>query len=80
MGFGNAILANDVPEHRETLGEAGRYYRGTEGLARELQSILDDPDTARELGRLAHDRAATLYGWDAVTDAYELWLAELVRR
>ena len=33
MGAGNAILANDVPEHRETLGDAGRYYRGPDGLA-----------------------------------------------
>jgi glycosyltransferase involved in cell wall biosynthesis len=80
MGFGNAILANDVPEHRETLGEAGRYYRGAEGLARELQAVLDEPDTARELGRLAHERAAAIYGWDAITDAYEAWLADLVGR
>ena len=31
MGHGNAIVANDVPEHRETLGDAGRYYRGPDG-------------------------------------------------
>jgi glycosyltransferase involved in cell wall biosynthesis len=80
MGFGNAILANDVPEHRETLGEAGRYYRGADGLARELQAVLDDPDTARELGRQAHERAAAIYGWDAITDAYEAWFADLAGR
>ena len=28
MGAGNAIVANDVPEHRETLGDAGLYYAG----------------------------------------------------
>ena len=78
MGFGNTILANDVPEHRETLGEAGLYYRGPEALARELQAVLDDPDTARELGRRAHERATELYGWDAITDAYEAWLVRLV--
>ena len=27
MGRGACIVANDVPEHREVLGEAGRYYR-----------------------------------------------------
>jgi glycosyltransferase involved in cell wall biosynthesis len=80
MGYGNAIIANDVPEHRETLGDAGRYYHGAEDLARELQAVLDDPEAAQELGRRAHDRAAALYSWDAVTDAYELWLAELVGR
>jgi glycosyltransferase involved in cell wall biosynthesis len=78
MGFGNAILANDVPEHRETLGEAGRYYRGPEALARELQAILDDPDMALDLGRRAHERAVAMYSWDAIADAYEAWLKGLV--
>lgn len=78
MGFGNAIVANDVPEHRETLGDAGRYYRGAEALASELQAVLDDPDLARELRRQAHERAASVYDWDAIADAYEAWLTGLV--
>ena len=80
MGFGNTILADDVPEHRETLGDAGRYYQGPEALARELQAMLDDPDAARELGHRAHERAAAIYGWDAIADAYEAWLESLVER
>ncbi len=43
MGFGNTILANEVPEHRETLGDAGLYYRGSDELAVQLQKVLDDP-------------------------------------
>jgi glycosyltransferase involved in cell wall biosynthesis len=77
MGFGNAILANDVPEHRETLADAGRYYRGPAELATALQRVLEDPDAAHELRRRAHDRAASVYGWDAITDAYEAWLTSL---
>lgn len=80
MGYGNAILANDVPEHRETLGDAGRYYKGSEALARELQQLLDDPATAEALGQRAHERAAAIYGWDAIADAYEAWLESLVNR
>jgi glycosyltransferase involved in cell wall biosynthesis len=80
MGYGNAIIANDVPEHREALGDAGRFYRGADGLAAELQAVLDDPLGAAELRRRARDRAAALYGWDAVTDAYEAWLEALVER
>jgi glycosyltransferase involved in cell wall biosynthesis len=79
MGFGNVILANDVPEHRETLGDAGRYYRGPAELTDAVQDILDNPASARELGRRAHERAASLYGWDAITDAYEGWLSGLVQ-
>lgn len=79
MGSANAIVANDVPEHRETLGDAGMYYRGTEGLALALQAVLDDPMLARQLGGAARERARALYGWDAITTAYEDWLASLLR-
>jgi glycosyltransferase involved in cell wall biosynthesis len=79
MGYGNAIVANDVPEHREALGDTGRYYRGADELARELQAILDDDALAAELRDCAHERAQRLYSWDAVTDAYERWFEELVR-
>jgi glycosyltransferase involved in cell wall biosynthesis len=73
-------VANDVPEHRETLGSAGRYYRGADGLAAELQAILDDPRLATELGRHAHARAAATYSWDAITDGYEAWLDAVIGR
>jgi glycosyltransferase involved in cell wall biosynthesis len=78
MGYGNAILANDVPEHRETLGDAGRYYRGSSELMGQLQALLDDPLLASELRRRAQERALRHYGWDAVTDAYETWFQSLI--
>lgn len=74
MGAGNAILANDVPEHRETLGEAGRYYRGPDGLAAELTAVLSDDVLADTMRSAARSRAARLYGWDAVAEAYDTWL------
>jgi glycosyltransferase involved in cell wall biosynthesis len=77
MGFGNAIVANDVPEHRETLGNAGLYYDGSEQLATALQAVLDDPVLAEDLRRRAHQRARERYGWDAITDAYEAWFKQL---
>lgn len=78
MGFGNTIVANDVPEHRETLSDAGLYYRGPDELASQLQRVLNDPTLAQDLGKRAHDRAEHLYSWDAVTDAYEAWMQDLV--
>jgi exopolysaccharide biosynthesis WecB/TagA/CpsF family protein len=77
MGFGNTILANEVPEHRETLGDAGLYYRGAAELAAQLQKVLDDPALAKRLARRAHERARKMYGWDAITDSYEAWMAGL---
>jgi len=78
MGYGNAIVANDVPEHREALADAGLYYRGVAELAARLQKLLDEPAMARDMGRRAHARAASIYGWDAITDEYEAWLTGLV--
>jgi exopolysaccharide biosynthesis WecB/TagA/CpsF family protein len=77
MGFGNAILANEVPEHRETLADAGLYYQGADELAVQLQKVLDDPSFAADLSRRAHERARKMYGWDAITDSYEAWMAGL---
>jgi len=77
MGFGNAILANDVPEHRETLGDAGRYYSGAGALATELQALLDDPAEAAALRAAAHARAAERFSWDRVAADYEAWLSAL---
>jgi glycosyltransferase involved in cell wall biosynthesis len=80
MGHGNAIVANDVPEHRETLGAAGRYYRGSAELARELQSLIDDRSAAAALGAEAQERARELYSWDAIATSYESWFASLLAR
>jgi glycosyltransferase involved in cell wall biosynthesis len=79
MGASNAIVANDVPEHRETLGDAGLYYRGREALAAQLQRVLDDAVLTGDLRRRSHERASQRYGWDAITDDYEAWLLRLVR-
>ena len=77
MGFGNTILANEVPEHRETLGDAGLYYKGADELAVRLQGVLDDEALAKRLARQAHERARKMYGWDAITDSYETWMSGL---
>jgi hypothetical protein len=57
MGFGNVIVANDVPEHRETLGDAGLHYHGSGELASQLQLVPDDKPLADDLRQRAHDRA-----------------------
>jgi glycosyltransferase involved in cell wall biosynthesis len=79
MGYANAIIANEVPEHVEVLGDAGRYYRGAIGLAVVLQELLDDPPQRAALGSAAHERAAALFSWDAVADAYSSWFGTLIR-
>jgi glycosyltransferase involved in cell wall biosynthesis len=78
MGFGNAILANDVPEHREVLGAAGRYYRGSSQLAVELASLLGDPEAQESLRTASRRRAQESYSWDSIAASYERWFDTLV--
>lgn len=75
MGRGAAIVANDVPEHREVLRDAGLYYASPEELAAQIQRLLDHPDEAGRLRSTAEARAAATYSWERVTDDYEAWLS-----
>lgn len=82
MGHRNAVIANDVPEHREVLGEAGLYFpRGSRsGLAAVLTRILEDDDRISALRTLAEERVRSSYTWDVVTDQYERFFDRLVRQ
>ena len=73
MGHGNCILANDVPEHREALGDAGVYYRIREpgSLASRITWAAAHPDEVRRLRGKAMRRAAERYSWEKVTLDYE---------
>jgi glycosyltransferase involved in cell wall biosynthesis len=80
VGLGRCVVANDVPEHREVLGDAGLYYDGSaEGLRRRLQAALDDPGlrSACEAGLRA---LADRYDWDHITIEYERLFGRLLGR
>ena len=78
IGLGRAVVANDVPEHREVLGDAGAWYDGGEAdLTRRLQELIDDP-ARRAACEAAARGLATRYDWDAIVDAYERLFASLL--
>jgi glycosyltransferase involved in cell wall biosynthesis len=79
MGRGATITANDEPEHREVLGEAGRYYARNDpaDLARQLTELAADAPLRTRLGEAAATRAAAEFSWAAVTDAYERLFKQL---
>lgn len=81
MALGAPVVANDVPEHREVLADAGLFYRPGDAadLLSRLEELLDDPARADALRARARARVADRYRWDDVTDAYERVLASLVR-
>lgn len=73
MGRGCAIVANDVPEHREVLADAGWYYpkNGFNELALVLEDVLKDPAARAVRSKAAKERQQERYSWEAVTNRYE---------
>jgi glycosyltransferase involved in cell wall biosynthesis len=81
MGHGNCVLANDVPEHREVLGDAGFFFKlGQNGDLRDkMQFLLDHPRLVEETGRKAQARIREHYTWDRITDGYEQLFMHMAR-
>lgn len=82
LGHRNAVLAHDVPEHREVVGEAGRFfaYRDADDLAAHMRAVFEEPDEVERLRHLAEDRVRAHYTWDVVTAEYETYFRDLVRQ
>lgn len=79
------IAANDIPEHREVLGDAGLYYayNTSSSLAAQLRALLAPGDAAaaersRALARAAGERVRRLYDWEGITGQYEELFERLV--
>lgn len=74
MAIGSCVIANGIPENRETLGSAGFYYddkEGAGGLRRQLSTLLQHPEKAKKYRIEAAQRAQEKYSWKSVTDQYE---------
>ncbi len=82
MNFGNCVVVHNTPENLETVGAAGLWYDGQAGaasLAPVLRTLLDAPPLVDLYRRAAAERAATVYSWEAVTDAYEALFEQVLR-
>jgi len=73
MAHGNCVLANDVPEHREVLGDAGHYFQANKAgdLTALLERVLASPGEIRNYQQRASKRVKQKYSWEQVTTAYE---------
>jgi glycosyltransferase involved in cell wall biosynthesis len=82
MGRGATILANDVPEHREVLGDAGLYYGRNDAasLAEALSRITADAPLRAGLAAAAAARAEAQFSWTHVTNEYEALFRRLGAR
>ena len=76
---GNCVLVNDYEPNAETVGEAGVYFSGRQGvldLAHQLERLLDQPEEVETYRERARERAKQ-YSWDAVATAYEQLLLDV---
>ena len=80
MARGACIVANDVAEHREVLGDAGLYYdrNDADSLAAVFGIIVPDAASRLRLGAAARTRAIAEYSWDHVTNEYEALFLRLL--
>jgi glycosyltransferase involved in cell wall biosynthesis len=78
MGRGALVLYRNTPENAEVAGGAGIPFEAGD-LADKLRTVLGMSEPEREaLRQSAMDRVGEHYSWDAVTDAYERLLGELI--
>jgi len=76
---GNCVLVNDYEPNAETVGDAGVYFSGRQGvpdLARQLERLIDNPGEVEDYRARARERAKQ-YSWDAVATAYEQLLLDV---
>ena len=73
MGCGNCVVASDIPQNLETIGEAGVPFRNKnpEDLARKIKLLLSDADIVEDHRRKAVDRVTRFYSWDSIADRFE---------
>lgn len=73
MGFGNCVLANDVPEHREVIRDAGPYFKTSDwkDLRDKMQYLVDHPEIVKQYQEKAVARIKEAYTWDRISDRYE---------
>ena len=71
MGAANHILVLDTPENREVAGPDAWYFADEDELAELIRKAAQLSDREiRKLGNASRDRAARLFSWVAVGDAY----------
>jgi glycosyltransferase involved in cell wall biosynthesis len=81
MGHGNCVLANDVPEHREVLGDVGEYFdvRDVQSLSSKIEWMLRHPEAVEWYRKKAMRRVRDHYSWGRVASDYERLFLRLTR-
>ncbi|MEW5719706.1 MAG: glycosyltransferase family 4 protein [Chloroflexota bacterium] len=81
MALGLPVVAFDMPVMREYLGEYGVYapLGDATAFAQQIQTLLDDPERAREIGCAVRERAIKLFSWERAGREIERVYAQIAR-
>ena len=73
MAFGNCVVASDLPEVSDVVGDAAfRFPCGdVDALAAALQEIADNPPVVAAYRTKAQERVQQLFNWEDVTAAHK---------
>ncbi len=82
MAYGNAVIANDVPEHREVLEDAGVYYsyNNFSDLSHKMREMLDNPEKRGLLGQKAKDLAKQNFSWEVIANQYQELFYQIIKK
>lgn len=80
MGAGLCVLASDIPENREAVGDAGFTFKNgdVEDLRRMLTILLADGNLRAASGQKARERVQQNYLWETVVEQTEKVYLDLI--
>lgn len=81
LSFGNCIIATDIPENIEVIGNAGLTFPpdDVEALRKLLEQILESPELVRQRRQQARQRADSWPGWDEIAQRTEELYLQLLK-
>jgi len=81
MSHGKAVIAADIPENREIVGEYGVTFKANDiaDLAEKIVELVKDPMQAAGLGHVARTYVEDAFNWDDVAqDVLSIYRAHTV--
>jgi glycosyltransferase involved in cell wall biosynthesis len=72
MGFKTAVLVSDIPENKETIGDAGITFesKNKSDLINKIEYLINNKDIVEEYSAKALVRVEEKYSWDKVSSDF----------
>ncbi len=73
MGYGRCVIASDIAQNIEVLGDAGLFFRNKDkkDLRRSIEAAIPQKELIGLLGEKARQRVLGNFEWDKISDKWE---------